>query len=268
MGESDGRGLASKRAERWRFYAWQVQMNELTDKIWSGIEARLVDIKRALTDQTEETKRYVFAVPKTRIESLRGRFRKFTPENLFELALNQDEAEVSEHVMDGLKMPYKIEFRGASCRFPKPRIEADCTTRGGIFIWNEKPIFPMGLRCAFRSSVRYDMEERLVDIKHASTDLIEETQRYVFEVPQSRIESLRKRFPKFTPENLFEQALNEDKAEICEHVLDGLKMPYKIEFRGARCWLPIPRPEVDYATRGGIGIWSEKPCFPMGLRNR
>jgi hypothetical protein len=49
-------------------------MNELTDKIWSGIEARLVDIKRALTDQTEETKRYVFAVPKTKIESLRGRF--------------------------------------------------------------------------------------------------------------------------------------------------------------------------------------------------
>jgi hypothetical protein len=44
--------------------------------------------------------------------------------------------------------------------------------------------------------------------------------------------------------------LNEDKAEIGEYVLDGLKMPYKIEFRGARCRLPTPRPEVDYATRG------------------
>jgi hypothetical protein len=243
-------------------------MNELTDKIWSGIEIRLVDIKHALPDQTEEVHRYVFAVPKTRIESLRGRFPKFTPERLFEEALNEDEAEISKHVLDGLRMPYKIEFRGASCRFPKPRIEADYTTRGGIFIWDEKPIFPMGLRCSLRSSVSYRMEERLVDIKHMSTDLIEETQRYVFEVPQSRIESLRKQFPKFTPENLFEQALNEDKAEICEYVLDGLKMPYKIEFRGARCWLPIPRPKVDYATRGGIGIWSEKPNFPMGLRNR
>jgi hypothetical protein len=57
-------------------------MNELTDKIWSGIEARLVDIKHALADQTEEVHRYVFAVPKVRIESLRGRFPKFTPENL------------------------------------------------------------------------------------------------------------------------------------------------------------------------------------------
>src|ERR1700751_2685561 len=152
-------------------------MNQLTEKIWSGIEARLVDIKPALADQTEEVHRYVFAVPKTRIESLRGRFPKFTPESLFEEALNEDVAEISKHVLDGLRMPYKIEFRGASCRFPKPRIEADYTTRGGIFIWDEKPIFPMGLRCAFRSSVRYDMEERLVDIKHASTDLIEETQR-------------------------------------------------------------------------------------------
>jgi hypothetical protein len=243
-------------------------MNELTDKIWSGIEARLVDIRHALVDQKEEVHRYVFAVPKTRIESLRGRFPKFTPESLFEEALNEDEAEISEHVLDGLRMSYKIEFRGASCRFPKPRPEVDYTTRGGIFIWNEKPSFPMGLRCSVRSSVSYSMEERLVDIKHMSTDLIEETQRYVFEVPQSRIESLRGRFPKFTPENLFEEALNEDKAEISEHVLDGLRMSYKIEFRGARCRLPIPRPEVDYTTRGGIGIWSEKSSFPMGLRNR
>jgi hypothetical protein len=243
-------------------------MNELTDKIWSGIEARLVDIRHALADQTEEMDRYVFAVPKTRIESLRGRFPKFTPERLFEEALNEAEAEISEHVLDGLRMPYKIEFRGASCCFPKPRIEVDYTTRGGILIWNEKPSFPMGLRCSVRSSVSYGMEERLVDIKHMSTDLIEETQRYVFEVPQSRIESLRKRFPKFTPENLFEQALSEDKPEISEHVLHGLKTSYKIEFRGARCRLPWPRPTTDYASRGGIGIWSEKPCFPMGLRNR
>ena len=243
-------------------------MNELTEKMWSGIEARLVDIKHALANQAEEVHRYVFAVPKTRIESLRGRFPKFTPESLFEEALNEDQAEISEHVLDGLRMSYKIEFRGASCRFPKPRPEADYMTRGGIFIWNEKPSFPMGLRCSVRSSVSYSMEERLVDIKHMSTDLIEETQRYVFGVPQSRIESLRKQFPKFTPENLFEEALNEDQAEISEHVLHGLKRSYKIEFRGARCRLPWPRPATDYATRGGIGIWSEKPSFPMGLRNR
>ena len=59
-------------------------MNELTDKIWGAIEARLVDIKRARADQTEEVQRYVFAVPQSRIESLRGRFPKFNPENLFE----------------------------------------------------------------------------------------------------------------------------------------------------------------------------------------
>ena len=121
-------------------------MNELTDKIWSGIEARLVDIRHALPDQKEEVYRYVLAVPKTRIESLRGRFPRFTPENLFAEALNEDEAEISEQVPDGLRMPYKIEFRGASCRFPRPRIEADYTTRGGILIWKEKPSFPMGLR--------------------------------------------------------------------------------------------------------------------------
>ena len=88
----------------------------------------------------------------------------------------------------------------------------------------------------------------------------------MFAVPKSRIESLRGRFPKFTPENLFEQVLNEDKAEIFEHVLDGLEMSYKIEFHGASCRLPWPRPEADYATRGGIRIWSEKPSFPMELR--
>ena len=120
-------------------------MNELTDKMWSGIEARLVDIRHALADQTEEMHRYVFAVPKTRIESLRGRFPKFTPESLFEEALNEDEAEISKHVLYGLRAPYKIEFRGASCRFPKPRIEADYTTRGGIFVWDEKAIFSNGV---------------------------------------------------------------------------------------------------------------------------
>src|ERR1700746_722083 len=92
-------------------------MNELTEKIWSGIEARLIDIKHALADQTEEVHRYVFAVPKTRIESLRGRFPKFTPESLFEEALNEDQAEISEHLFHGLKTSYKIEFRGARCRF-------------------------------------------------------------------------------------------------------------------------------------------------------
>jgi hypothetical protein len=121
-------------------------MNELTDKIWNGIEARLVDIKHALADQTEEMHRYVFAVPKTRIESLRGRFPKFTPEMLFEEALNEDKAEICEHVLDGLKMPYKIEFRDARCRLSIPRPEVDCATRGGIGIWSENSSFPMGLR--------------------------------------------------------------------------------------------------------------------------
>jgi hypothetical protein len=52
----------------------------------------------------------VFAVSKSRIESLRGRFPKFTHENLFEEALNEDQADVSEHVLDGLRIPYKINF--------------------------------------------------------------------------------------------------------------------------------------------------------------
>jgi hypothetical protein len=243
-------------------------MNELTDKVWGGIEARLVDLKRALANQTEEAQRYVFAVPKSRMESLRGRFPTFTPENLFEQVLNEDKAEISERVPDGLKMPYKIEFRGASCRFPRPRPEADYTTRGGILIWNETPSFPMGLRCAVHRPVWYAMEERLVDIKHALAGQIEETQRYVLGVPKSRMESLRGRFLKSTPENLFEQALNEDRAEISEHVFDRLMMSYKIEFRGASWRFPWPRPEADYATRGGIRIWSEKPSFPMELRYR
>lgn len=243
-------------------------MNELTDKIWGDMEARLVDIKGALADQTEETKRCVFGVPKSRIASLGGRFPKFSPENLFEQVVNEDKAEISEYLFHGLKMPYKIEFRGAACWFPKPRPEADYTTGGGILIWNAKPSFPMALRRAVPSLARHGIEERLIDIKYASADQTEETQRYVFGVPESRIESLRERLPKFTPENLFEQALSEDKAEISEYLFHGLKTPYKIEFRGARCRLPTPRPEVDSATRGGIRIWSEKPSFPMGLRNR
>jgi hypothetical protein len=121
-------------------------MNELTDKIWGDIEARLVDIKRALADQTEQTHRYVFGVAKSRIESLRGRFPKFTAQGLFEQVLNEDKAEISEHVLEGLRMPYKIEFRGARCRLPRARPEADYTTRRGIRIWSEKPSFPMDLR--------------------------------------------------------------------------------------------------------------------------
>jgi len=202
-------------------------MNELTDKIWGDMEARLVDIKGALADQTEETQRCVFGVPKSRIASLGGRFPKFSPENLFEQVVNEDKAEISEYLFHGLKMSYKIEFRGAGCWFPKPRPEADYTTGGGILIWNEKPSFPMALRHAVHrhavhSLARDGIEERLIDIKYASADQTEETQRYVFGVPESRIESLRERLPKFTPENLFEQVLDEDKAETS----------YKIEFRG------------------------------------
>jgi hypothetical protein len=127
-------------------------MNELTDKIWSGIEARLIDIKYALADQTEELHRYVFAVPKARIESLRGRFPKFTPENLFEQALNEDQAEICGYVLDALKMPYKIEFRGTRCRLPTPRPEVDYATRRGIGVWSEKSSFPMGLRNRYAKS--------------------------------------------------------------------------------------------------------------------
>src|ERR1700730_12666593 len=118
-------------------------MNELTDKVWNGIEARLVDIKRALADQTEETQRYVLAVSKSRIKSLGWRFPNFTPENLFKQILDEDKAEISEYVFDGPMVSYKIEFRDVSCRFPRPRIEADYTTRGGILIWKEKSSFPM-----------------------------------------------------------------------------------------------------------------------------
>jgi hypothetical protein len=243
-------------------------MNELTDKIWGGIEARLVDLKRARADQTQEVERYVFAVPESRIESLRPRFPKYTPENLFEQVLNEDKAEISEHVLGGLKIPYKIEFRGASCWFPRPRPESDYTTRGGVLIWKEKPSFPMGSRRAVSSPVRYGMEERLVDIKRTRADQTEEVERYVFGVPENRIESLQGRFPKFTPEEIFGEVLSEDKAEISEHVLHGLKTSYKIGFPGARCMLRWPRPAADYATRGGIRIWSEKPSFPMDLRHR
>ena len=121
-------------------------MNELTDKIWGGIEARLVDIKGALADQTEETQRCVFGVPKSRIASLGGRFPKFSPENLFEQVVNEDKAEISEYLFHGLKTSYKIEFPGARCSLRSPRPEADYATRRGILIWSEKPSFPMALR--------------------------------------------------------------------------------------------------------------------------
>jgi hypothetical protein len=121
-------------------------MNQLTDKIWGDIEARVVDIKRAAGDQAEQTLRYVFGVAKSRIESLRGRFPKFTAQGLFEQVLNEDNAEISEHVLKELKTSFKIEFRGTRCRLPTPRPDADYTTRRGIEVWNEKPSFPMDLR--------------------------------------------------------------------------------------------------------------------------
>ena len=54
-------------------------MNELTDKIWAGIEMRLVDIKHAATDQAAEAQRYVFGVPKSKLASLGGDSRNFLP---------------------------------------------------------------------------------------------------------------------------------------------------------------------------------------------
>ena len=59
-----------------------------------------------------------------------------------------------------------------------------------------------------------DIEARVVDIKSAAGDQAEQTRRYVFGVAKIRIESLNRRFPKFTAQGLFEQVLNEEKAEI------------------------------------------------------
>ena len=94
--------------------------------VWDGVEVRVVELRRALTDQTEKAQRYVFGVPEGRLDALRARFPKANPENLFEHALDEDQTAISEHVLSGLKRPYR--FVGARCTLPSPRPDADDTT--------------------------------------------------------------------------------------------------------------------------------------------
>jgi hypothetical protein len=106
------------------------------------------------------------------------------------------------------------------------------------------------------------LEVRVVEVRGAPAEKSEKVRRYVFGVPESRLDALRARFPKANPENLFEHALDEDQTALSEHVPSGLKRPYR--FVGARCTLPSPRPHADYTTPAGIGLWAEKPGFKMG----
>jgi hypothetical protein len=120
--------------------------NMTNNPVWDGVEARVVDVRRALGDKTEKVHRYVFGVPERRLNALRAQFPKENPENLFECALNEDQTAISKHVLHGLEMPYRFVFRGARCMLPSPRPDADYTTPGGIRIWEEKPSFRMGDR--------------------------------------------------------------------------------------------------------------------------
>jgi hypothetical protein len=118
-------------------------MMKLTNNpVWDGVEVRVVELRRALTDQTEKAQRYVFGVPGGRLDALRARFPKANPENLFERALDEDQTALSEHVPSGLRRPYR--FVGARCTLPSPRPHADYTTPAGIRLWAEKPGFRMG----------------------------------------------------------------------------------------------------------------------------
>jgi hypothetical protein len=108
------------------------------------------------------------------------------------------------------------------------------------------------------------LEVRVVEVRGAPAEKGEEVRRYVFGVPQGRLEGLRARFPTDNPEDLFERALNEDQAALSKHVLEGFEMPYRFVFPGARCTLPSPRPAPDYATPAGLCVWEEKPGFSMG----
>ena len=110
--------------------------------VWDGVEVRVVELRRALSDQPEKAQRYVFGVPKGRLEALRARFPKANPENLFERALDEDQAALSEHLLSGLERPYR--FVGARCTLPSPRPNADYTTPAGVRIWEEKRGFKMG----------------------------------------------------------------------------------------------------------------------------
>jgi hypothetical protein len=120
-------------------------MTHVTDNpVWDGVEVRVVDVRRALADQTESVQRYVFGVPEGRLEALRARFPKDSPEQLFERALNEDQSALFKHVLHGLEAPYRFVFSGARCTLPSPRPDADGITPAGIRLWEEKPGFKMG----------------------------------------------------------------------------------------------------------------------------
>jgi hypothetical protein len=111
--------------------------------VWDGVEVRMVELRRALTDQTGgKAQRYVFGVPEGRLDALRAQFPTANPENLFEHALDEDQTALSEHVLPGFKRPYR--FVGARCTLPSPRPNPDYTTSAGIRLWEEKPGFKMG----------------------------------------------------------------------------------------------------------------------------
>jgi hypothetical protein len=118
-------------------------MMQLTNNpVWDGVEVRVVELRHALTGQTEKVQRYVFGVPEGRLDALRAQFPKANPENLFGRALDEDQTALSEHLPSGLKRPYR--FVGARCTLPSPRPPADYTTTAGIRLWAEKPGFKMG----------------------------------------------------------------------------------------------------------------------------
>ena len=110
------------------------------------------------------------------------------------------------------------------------------------------------------------LEVRVVEVRGAPAERDEKVQRYVFGVPEGRLEGLRARFPADNPENRFERALHEEQAALSTHILEAFKSPYRFVFRGARCTPPSPQPAPDYVTPGGICVWEEKRGFKMGNR--
>ena len=80
-------------------------MKVTNNPAWDGVEVRVVELRHALTGQTEKVQRYVFGVPKGTLDALRAQFPKANPENLFGRALDEDQTALSEHVPSGLKRP-------------------------------------------------------------------------------------------------------------------------------------------------------------------
>jgi hypothetical protein len=97
-------------------------MKVTNNPVRDGVEVRVVELRGALTDQTEKAQRYVFGVPEGTLDALRARFPNANPENLFERALDEDQTALSEHVRSGLRRPYR--FVGARCTLPSPRPHA------------------------------------------------------------------------------------------------------------------------------------------------